>query len=105
MDKEDLIKRINDLDDNAFMKFTNIAIQVLDLLDNKIKPLSPNDSIAERLKNARHQKGLTQEKLSRSINVARSVIGEIESGRRKNASRQLAKKLSEFFNTDISYWY
>jgi hypothetical protein len=52
MDRENLIKRINSLDDNKFIKFANITTQILNLLDSEIKPVTLNNSVSDRLKNA-----------------------------------------------------
>ncbi|MDT8717817.1 helix-turn-helix transcriptional regulator [Clostridium sp. 19966] len=60
--------------------------------------------ISKRLKDSRKQKGLTQKQLADNINVALSVIGDIESGRRV-ASKSTAQKLSEFFQTSVEYWF
>lgn len=103
MDKENLIKRINDLDDNKFTKFSNIAIQILDLLGSEINPLSLDNSITERLKNARNAKGLTQVQLAKKLGVAKSVIAGAET--KRGISKSLAVKLADFFNTDIDYWF
>ncbi|EPY2274547.1 helix-turn-helix domain-containing protein [Clostridium sporogenes] len=59
---------------------------------------------SERLKNARSEKGLTQQDLAKKLNISTSVIGDIESGRRV-ASKKTAAKLADFFNTTVEYWF
>ncbi|AUM92709.1 helix-turn-helix transcriptional regulator [Clostridium botulinum] len=60
--------------------------------------------ISERLKEARNEKGLTQQELAKRISVSTSIIGDIESGRRV-ASKKTAAKLADFFNTSAEYWF
>ena len=60
-------------------------------------------SFAIKLKKARQERNLTQKELAEKIEVATGVIGDIERGSR-NPSQNVAIKLSNFFNTDISYW-
>lgn len=59
---------------------------------------------SERLKNARAEKGLTQQELAKKLNISTSVVGDIESGRRV-ASKKTAAKLADFFNTSAEYWF
>lgn len=60
--------------------------------------------ISNRLKASRREKGLTQKQLAEQIDVALSIIGDIESGRRV-ASKNTAQKLAKHFNTPVEYWF
>ena len=60
--------------------------------------------ISKRLKESRLKLNLTQQQLAKKIEVSTSIIGDIESGRRV-ASKRTAKKLADFFNTNIEYWF
>ena len=55
-------------------------------------------NIGEKIKNARLQKGLTQEALGELLGVQKSAIAKYESGRVVNIKRSTLKKLSEILN-------
>ena len=57
---------------------------------------------SERLKKERKKEGLTQKELAKKLGVACSVIGGAET--KRGISKDLAKKLSDFFNTPLDYW-
>lgn len=56
--------------------------------------------IGDRIKNLRKSKGYTQIALSEQVNIANSVLAEIEAGRR-TPSKELAKRLAIFFKEPI----
>lgn len=57
-------------------------------------------AIGERLKQMRLDRGLTQVALSAKINIANSVIADVEAGRR-TPSKEMAKRLSVEFRVPI----
>jgi transcriptional regulator with XRE-family HTH domain len=57
-------------------------------MSNKIK-LSERDQIAERLREARTQSGLSQENAAKMLNLQRPAISEIESGKRKVSAEEI----------------
>ena len=59
--------------------------------------------IGERLKQAREYLGLSQEEVSKAVNMARSAISLIESGERKVEALEL-KKFAEFYRHPVSYF-
>lgn len=61
-----------------------------------------NKILANRLKEMRKEKGLTQVQLSKELGVALSVISGAET--KTGISKNLALKLSKFFNTSLDYW-
>lgn len=113
MYKKELIKKIENLNEDSFQKFADIAEKVLSLLDHKNNELISNlgmiDTteeylpVSEKLKKARKEKGLSQIELAKRLNLSRGQIGNIEANIRP-ASKEIAKKLSRYFNTDIGYW-
>lgn len=58
---------------------------------------------AERMKEKRLEHGLSQVDLAREIGCGKSIIGEIERGKR-NISKKMAFTLANYFDTDILYW-
>ena len=60
-------------------------------------------NIAEKLKTIRTENKLTQKELAEKLNIAMSIIGDIETGRRV-PSKKTANKLAHFFNTTLDYW-
>lgn len=61
-----------------------------------------NNILANRLKNMRKERKITQIELAEQLGVAKSVIAGAET--KRGISKNLATKLAEFFNTDIDYW-
>lgn len=61
-----------------------------------------NKVIAKRLKACRKERGLTQVQLASYLNCAVSVIGGAETNR--GISKQLAIKLSNFFNKPLDFF-
>ena len=59
-----------------------------------------NKIIGERLRKIRTEHGLTQVALSANINIANSVIADIEAGRR-SPSKEMAKRLAIEFKMPI----
>ena len=59
--------------------------------------------LSEKLQTLRIEKNLKQRELAEKLGVATSVVSDIESGRRP-PSKNMAKKLADFFNTSIRYW-
>jgi len=58
-------------------------------------------SDADMLQHLLDAKGITQAQLSREANLAKSTISEVLKGR-KRFSRQMIRKLSEYFQVDAS---
>lgn len=57
---------------------------------------------ASILKELRKNKKLTQEELAKKLNVSKSTIGMIESGKQPGG-RELTRKIAEFFDVSIDY--
>ena len=53
--------------------------------------------IGNRIKQLRHEKGLTQEELGKRLGVQKAAVQKWESGAVKNLKRETLKKLSEIF--------
>lgn len=60
--------------------------------------------LGEKVKLLRKRRGLNQDDLALVLNLSRSQISNLESGRRNLSLRQL-EKLCEYFNVDISYFF
>ena len=60
-------------------------------------------SISQKIKQLRKEENLTQKMLAKKIDVATSVIGEIETGKRM-PSKVTSLKLAKYFNTTVDYW-
>lgn len=103
MNKDDIINRINHLDDVNLYKFLCIADHILDLLYNGADTPNNQMSYSEKLRKARKENNLTQIELANKLNISKGCIGNIESNRR-NPSRSIAKKLSQYFKTSLDYW-
>lgn len=58
---------------------------------------------SERLKSKRKEFQIGQVQLAQAIGVSNGTIGNIESGA-ACPSKNVAKKLADFFETNISYW-
>lgn len=67
------------------------------ILGLKIKQLRSDYSIKIGRK-------FTQQGLSQELGITRSYLGDIESGRTK-PNKDLLKKIADFFNIDIEYFY
>lgn len=67
------------------------------ILGLKIKQLRSDYSI-------KIGKKFTQQGLSQELGITRSYLGDIESGRTK-PNKDLLKKIADFFNIDIEYFY
>lgn len=67
------------------------------ILGLKIKQLRSDYSI-------KIGKKFTQKGLSEELGITRSYLGDIESGRTK-PNKELLKKIADFFNVDIEYFY
>lgn len=65
--------------------------------------MNKNVILGTKLRDFRKKQNLTQQQLAEILNVAVSVIGGAESGKR-GISKNLAIKLSDFFNTTESFW-
>jgi transcriptional regulator with XRE-family HTH domain len=61
-------------------------------------------NMAQKLVKSRLENNLTQKQLGEAIGISISVIGNIETGSRK-PSKNVAFKLSQYFNTKINYWF
>jgi len=59
-----------------------------------------NKKIGEKIKKAREQSGITQQKLAEMLGVARPTISQIENGERKISADELIK-LSEIFDISV----
>lgn len=57
-------------------------------------------TFAEKLKFLRKQKNITQVELAQAVDISFAIIGQIESGAR-NPSKEVAKKLSDYFNVAL----
>lgn len=58
---------------------------------------------AERMKEKRLEHGLSQVDLAKEIGYGKSIIGEVERGKRP-VSKKMAFTLANYFDTDILYW-
>lgn len=110
MKKEKFLKRIDELDEKKFNKFMDISTKILDLIDSGIGVSSSEIDtsmreipVSEKLKNARKEISITQVELAKKLKLSKGQIGNIEAGIRL-ASKDIAKKLSDYFKTDIGYW-
>lgn len=64
--------------------------------------LSVRENIAERLRAAREQAGLTQGQVAKLLGMNRPTISEIEAGRRKISAEEL-KSFSKIYCVSISW--
>ncbi len=60
-------------------------------------------TLAERLKQLRKEKGLTQEQLGKVIGVQKQAIWKYENGNVTNMKSSTIKTLAEYFNVSPSY--
>ena len=59
--------------------------------------------LGEKVKQLRNRRGLKQDDLAEILELSRSQISNLESGRRNLSIRQL-EKLCEYFKVDMSYF-
>ncbi len=59
---------------------------------------------SEKLKNARREKKMTQEELSREIGVSVRTVRNYEAGRSYPKSREIYAKLRDVFSVDMDYF-
>ena len=59
--------------------------------------------LGEKVKLLRNRRGLKQDDLAELLNLSRSQISNLESGRRNLSLKQL-EKLCEYFKVDMSYF-
>lgn len=57
-------------------------------------------NLADLIKTYRIEKGLSVKKASKLLNVSRSYLSNIESGRRKKPSLEILKSISELYEID-----
>lgn len=70
-------------------------------MDNKSN-ISEREKIAERLKEARAQAGLSQENAAKILGIQRPAISEIESGRRKVSAEEIIQ-FSKLYKVNTSW--
>ena len=63
---------------------------------------SEREKIAERLKEARTQAGLSQESAAKILNIQRPAISEIESGKRKVSAEEIIQ-FSKIYKVSTSW--
>lgn len=61
-------------------------------------------SIGEKLKTMRLNNNMTQKDLAGKITASLSVICDVENNRR-TPSKKICLKLSQYFNTNVDYWF
>ena len=59
-------------------------------------------TFADRLRELRKSKGLSQSELAKRLNVAKSTVSMLEVGSRK-PSWELMEQIADFFNVDLDY--
>jgi len=60
--------------------------------------------LGEKVKQLRKRKGLNQDDLAKVLELSRSQISNLESGRRNLSLKQL-ENLCEYFKVDMSYFF
>lgn len=70
-------------------------------VEDAVKKMNPEEGIAERLKNAREEKGWSQSELSERSGVDRTVISRIESG--ATLTEKQAVKLAESLEVGVEW--
>ena len=65
-------------------------------------PRPEKERIAERLRRAREQAGLSQGQVARLLNVHRPTVSEIEAGRRSVSAQELAK-FADMYGVEVAW--
>lgn len=60
-------------------------------------------TFAERLKELRNERHLTQEELARRLCVANGTIGNYEAGKREPNKLEDLENIADFFNVELDY--
>ena len=63
--------------------------------------MSKNENLAKNMERLRKQKGLSQEKLARSADVANNTIIKMESGENKNPTLETLRKVAKAFGVSV----
>ncbi|WP_298508127.1 helix-turn-helix transcriptional regulator [uncultured Kordia sp.] len=71
-------------------------------MDTRENEISDREKIAKRLKEARIQSGLSQEKASKLMGIQRPTISEIEAGRRKVSAEEIIQ-FAELYKVNSSW--
>ena len=58
---------------------------------------------AERLKELRNERHITQDELAKKLNVANGTIGNYEGGKREPKKLKDLENIADFFNVDLDY--
>lgn len=88
-----------DLDDGA-MLYLDALSDLVASYEDEHHPIAPA-SDADMLRHLLEAKGVSQAELHRESGLAKSTISEVLAGK-KPFSRQMIRKLSEFFKVDVS---
>lgn len=88
-----------DLDDGA-MLYLDALSDLVATYEDEHHPIAPA-SDADMLRYLLEAKGVSQAQLHRELGLAKSTISEVLAGK-KPFSRQMIRKLSEFFKVDVS---
>lgn len=88
-----------DLDDGA-MLYLDALSDLVASYEDQHHPIAPA-SDADMLRHLLEAKGVSQAELHRESGLAKSTISEVLAGK-KPFSRQMIRKLSEFFKVDVS---
>lgn len=88
-----------DLDDGA-MLFLDALSDLVASYEDEHHPIAPA-SDADMLRHLLEAKGVSQAELHRESGLAKSTISEVLAGK-KPFSRQMIRKLSEYFKVDVS---
>ncbi len=67
------------------------------------RPLTDQDKLVARLKEAREYVGLSQGKVADFLDVSRSAVSEMESGKRNVTAMEL-KKLSKIYQRPVAWF-
>jgi HTH-type transcriptional regulator/antitoxin HigA len=92
-----LAKRKLDDGEETYLDALSDLVSVYEDEHHAIEPASD----AEMLRHLLEAKGITQARLSLEAGIAKSTISEILAGK-KPFSRQVVRKLAEFFKVDVS---
>ena len=88
-----------DLDDGA-MLYLDALSDLVASYEDEHHPIAPA-SDADMLRHLLEAKGVSQAELHRESGLAKSTISEVLAGK-KPFSRQMIRKLSEYFKVDVS---
>ena len=86
--------------DNGEETYLDALSDLVAVYEDEHHPIEPA-SDADMLRHLLESKGVTQAQLSQEAGVAKSTISEVLAGK-KPFSRQMIRKLSEYFKVDVS---